>query len=161
MFSPIARINVNPLLPKNMRFDSKTALVLLRKEMLRRIKANIRQEAFSARAKTRLFKAMSVRIGPKSVTVVANDPAFRALLEGRKRQQMTWLLKAKGPIPIVLDSGELIFRSVTPRSMENKGWFHPGKEPTTVIERARVEAKKVVKARILKILRQMILEGRR
>ena len=69
---------------------------------------------------------------------------------------MTWLVKARAPIPIITDEGKLIFRSATPKSMADGKWVHPGREPKTFIERAKKEARKFVQENISKeILRQL------
>jgi hypothetical protein len=69
---------------------------------------------------------------------------------------MTWLTKAQAPIPIVTDDGELIFRSATPKSMQDGKWVHPGRQPTTVIERAKKAAREVVKKRLGTELRKQL-----
>ena len=92
---------------------------------------------------------MGVKTGPSSITITAKHPAFMPLLDGQKAEQMAWLTKARRPIPIITEEGELIFRSATPRSMQRGSWYHPGRKPTTVIERARKEARAVVKKRIV------------
>ena len=157
MFAPavhVARINVKPLLPLGelRKLTPKNVIKRLRKEILREIRMNIRQEAFSPAAKRLLLKALKIKLGPNSVTVIATHPAFKALLGGQRPGQMTWLTKARRPIPIVLDSGKIIFRSATPKSMKDGKWVHPGRQPTTVIERARKAARAVMKRRIKKEL---------
>lgn len=159
MFAPgpkALRTNLKPLLPAGALdgFNPEKFLKKLERQLLKRIQANIRQEAFSTPAKNRLMRGFRTQIGPKSVTVIATDPAFRPLLQGQRPGQMRWLLKARAPIPIVLDSGELIFRSATPASMSNGSWYHPGRKPTTVLERAREEARATVRKEIKKLFRQ-------
>ena len=55
------------------------------------------------------------------MVVVAKHPGFRPLLEGRKQQQMKWLVKATRPIPSSDSSGSVI--SPNP-------WVRPGSVPT-------------------------------
>lgn len=159
MFVPgpkVTRVNLKPLIPEGTLedFNPERFLQKLERLTLRNIERNIRQEAFSPAAKKRLIEGMRVERGPKSITVIATDPAFRPLLEGQKPGQMRWLVKAQRPIPIVLDSGELIFRSATPQSMSNGSWYHPGRKPTTVIERAKEAARETVKKEIKGLLKQ-------
>lgn len=166
MFAPgpkVTRVNLKPLLPEGTLedFNPERFLKKLERRILKSLKTKIRQEAFSPAAKQRLLQGMTTKLGPRSVTVIATDPAFRPLLEGQKAGQMRWLMKARAPIPIVLDSGELIFRSATPRSMANGKWYHPGRQPTTVIERAKAEARAVVKKEIKKLLQQQLREAMR
>lgn len=125
-------------------------------QMIKSIRANIMQEAFSPAAKKRLKRGFEVTVGPRSITILAKDPAFRPLIEGQRAGQMFWLVKAQAPIPIVLDSGELIFRSATPQSMANGSWRHPGRTPTTVIERAKDVVRSEMKEHAKKLLRQQL-----
>lgn len=128
----------------------------LKREVLKQIRANIQQEAFSPEAKKALMRGMKTEVTANSVTIIATHPAFIPLLRGRKAGQMTWLVKARAPIPIVLDSGELIFRSATPRSMDDGSWYHPGRAKTTIIERARETARNVVRKRMREEIRKQI-----
>lgn len=156
MYAPkfVARINYKPLVPVEgfEPFRPERILKRMKREVLKQIRKSILQETFSVAAKKRLTQGMRVKLGPRSITVEAIDKAFLPLLDGQKSGQMKWLVKAKRPIPIVLDNGKLIFRWATPRSMKNKRWIHPGREPVGVIERARKAARKVIKKRIKKEL---------
>lgn len=158
MFSPqfVGRINYKPLIPVGGfdKFDPHKILKRMRREIIKQLKTAIMQETYSFAAKKRLQEGMEVKIGPRSVTVIAKDPAFRPLLEGQKSGQMKWLTKAKRPIPIVLDNGKLIFRSATPKSMANGKWIHPGRQPRTVLARARKAARNALRKRIKKELRK-------
>jgi hypothetical protein len=161
MFGPglkIARINMGPLLPERMlsKFDPVKFWKEVERQLISHIRANIRQEVFSAAARKRLNTGFRIEMGPNSVTVVATDPAFRPLLQGQKRQQMRWLVKAQAPIPIITDEGELIFRSATPASMANGSWWHPGRKPTTVIERARDAVREHMKGQAKKLVQQQL-----
>ena len=161
MFAPglkISRVNLKPLLPKQalLNFNPERFLKKLERLMLKSIRLKIQQEAFSPAAKKRLREGIKAELGPKSVTIIATDPAFRPLIEGQKPGQMRWLMKAQRPIPIVLDSGEVIFRWASPRSMANGSWYHPGRKPTTVIERAKAEARAVAKKEVKKLLLQQL-----
>jgi hypothetical protein len=158
----ITSAKLKPLIPTGLtRFDPKRVLRSLEREVLKSLRGKILQEAFSPRAKRALTQGVQVTYGPKSITVVATHPAFIPLLEGQRKKQMTWLTKARAPIPIVTDDGKLIFRWATARSMRNGSWVHPGREPTTVIERAKEEARKVIKARMTKELRKQMRESLR
>lgn len=150
----VGRINLKPLAsPEELqRFKPERVLKSLQRDVLKSIKGKIMQETFSPEAKRLLLRSVTTKIGPSSLTVIAKHPAFIPLLKGQKPGQMRWLTKARRPIPIVLDSGELIFRSATARSMRNGSWYHPGRRPTTVIERARKEARAEVRKRIKKEL---------
>ncbi len=154
----VTRMNLRSLVPDRTltSFHPEKFLKEVERELLKSIRKKIRQEAFSTRAKKRLTQGFEVKLGKNSVTVIAKDPAFRPLLEGQHPGQMRWLVKARAPIPIVLDSGELIFRSATPRSMDNGKWMHPGRKPTTVIERAKAEVRTMMATKAKELmLRQL------
>lgn len=161
MFIPgiyVTRVNFKPLIrPYDLsQINAEATLKRLRREIMKQLKARIQQETFSPAAKRMLLKSFEAKIGPRSVTVIAKHPAFRPLLEGQRKGQMTWLRKAKKPIPIITDSGELIFRSATAKSMDDGRWIHPGREPTTVIEKTRKIARETLKKHIKKELAQQL-----
>jgi len=164
MFAPniVTHIKYKPLIPKGEleRFDSQKVLKSLRREVLKEIKKKILQEPFSQAAKKALLDGFRITTGARSITIEATDPRFRYLLEGRRNRQMTWLTKARVPIPIITDSGDVIFRSASPRSMKNGSWYHPGKAPSKVIDKAREAAREVIKrrlrAQLKKHLRQVL-----
>jgi len=131
----------------------------LQQSLLKRIRTKIMQGAFSERARKALYNGVAVRVGPSSVTIVATHPAFKPLVEGRRPRQMTWLTKATRPIPIVLDSGEVIFRNATPRSMENGSWYHPGRKPTDIVDVVRTEAKEAIKKRVAADLKKQLRQA--
>jgi len=159
----VSRMNLRPLLPDRTfaSFNPQRFLKEVERELLKSIRRKIRQEAFSPAAKKRLSTGFEVKLGKNSLTVVAKDPAFRPLLEGQRQGQMRWLTKARAPIPIVTDSGELIFRSATPKSMDNGSWYHPGRKPTTVIERAKAEIREVMKDRAKQLLQRQLKDAMR
>ena len=156
----ITSAKLKPLLPADsLNVNSEKVLRSLQREVLKRLRGKILQEAFSVRAKRALSQGVKVKIGKKSITIQAIHPAFIPLLQGQRQGQMTWLTKARAPIPIVLDDGTLIFRSATAKSMKNGSWLHPGRNPTTVIEKATKEAREVVKARMVDELRKQLRRG--
>jgi hypothetical protein len=154
---PRFRINLRPLIPQGaVDIDAKKVLKSAQREILKALRTEIQGEAFSPRAKRALKNGVGTKLGPNSITIIAKHPAFFPLVEGQKREQMTWLTKATRPIPIELDNGELIFRNATPRSMSMGSWYHPGRRGTTVIERARKAARKVLKGRLSKELQRQL-----
>jgi len=154
----VARVNLKPLLSLDEVAQLSPGRVLrsLRNEILKTLRGMILDEAFSPAAKKALARGLKTKMGPKSLTVIATHPAFFPLVKGRERGQMKWLMKAKSPIPIVLDSGEVIFRSASAKSMADGRWIHPGHQPTTLIERARRQARSVVKKRMKKALQKQL-----
>lgn len=137
------------------------ALQLLKTDVLRRIRQKLIQSTFSDRAKKSLARALSVKIGPSSLTIEAKHPAFALMLKGQHKGQMKWLRRARVPIPIITETGELIFRSATARSMRNKKWMHPGRPPYDFVEKAKVEAKAQIRKRILKELQTVAAKAAR
>jgi hypothetical protein len=149
MFFPQFRINLKPLLPKGaVELDAKKVLKGVQREILKNLRDEIQAQAFSSRAKRALKKGVTTKIGTNSIKIVATHPAWFPLLDGQKKEQMKWLTKAVRPIPILLDNGELIFRNATPRSMARGRWYHPGRRPTTVVQKARKITREVIKRRL-------------
>ena len=152
----VTRINLRPLLPPGAleRVNPSRVLKSIHRELVKKVQAEILKTGFSHRAKAALKDGFEIRQGRNSVTIVATHPGFRPLLEGRRMRQMRWLVKATRPIPIITEQGELIFRNATPRSMENGSWYHPQRRPTGVLERAKEEAREVIKARVIQEIRK-------
>lgn len=78
---------------------------------------------------------------------------------GQKTGQMRWLRRSPTPIPIVLDSGEVIFRTASARSMNDGKWMHPGRKPSRIVDLARKDARKIVLDKIKKELRKQFRES--
>lgn len=129
-------------------YDVEAALDKLSGEILKRIRSRIKQTAYSDGAKKRLSKALSTRIKAASLQVVVKDPLWGYLVNGQRRQQMAWLRKATAPIPIVTESGKVIFRSATAKSLSDGRWVHPGRKPLDLVDSAIREARTVIKKRI-------------
>lgn len=159
----ITRINLKPLVPAGalQKVNADKILKTLEREVIRQIKSKIFQDTFSHRAKRVLSEGFKVKVGKNSITVIAMHPGLRPLLEGQRPGQMRWLVKSPTPIPIITDRGELIFRNASPRSMENGSWYHPGHKPTTVLERAREAARKVIREKVGEDLRRQVRAGMR
>ena len=144
-----ARVYVRPLLPDKFKANPDAFLKQIKTVLLRKIRSKLLQETFSQRAKKSLAKAIKVELRPSSLRVVVRHPAFRPLVYGQKKGQMKWLTKAKRPIPIITETGELIFRNATARSMKNGRWIHPGRQPSAFVDRARKEAKAFLKEKFM------------
>jgi hypothetical protein len=159
-FVTVGQINLKPLVTSAAalrKIDPEAVLRKLRADVMKRVKNNIMmQTTFSTRARAALSRALKVVAKASSIQITANHPAFRPLLMGREGGQMRWLVKARAPIPIITEEGELIFRSATPRSMKNGKWIHPGHEPTTIIEKARKEAREHIKKAIKRDLQRQV-----
>lgn len=155
---PVFRIYLKPLVSTQGvgEINTKKVLQSVQRELLKAIRDEVQKSAFSSRAKRALAAGVGTKMSPNSVQIIAKHPAFFPLVEGQRRQQMAWLTKAKRPIPIILDNGELIFRSATPRSMARGRWYHPGRQPTTLIDRARKRTREIIKKRLTKEARRLL-----
>ncbi len=151
-------IRYSPLvLPANLA--GKTLTQVLREaqaEILRVVRRSIMQSTYSAAAKRALSSYLKVELGPASMTVTSSHPAFLPMLAGQKRGTMTWLKKARSPIPIVTEQGELIFRTATARSMAHGGWQHPGRASTGILEQARDAGREILRERLAAAIRTQI-----
>jgi hypothetical protein len=63
---------------------------------------------------------------------------------------MLWLRKATRPIPIVTETGEVIFRNATTASMRRGSWVHPGHPTLSIMAKAKEAARKIVRKRLAK-----------
>ncbi len=153
-----SRVYLKPLLPgEAFKGDIELVLRQSKNDLLRRIRAKLMATAFSRRAKKALSKALKVEIKPSSLVVTVLHPAFRPLVEGQKKGKMRWLLKAQRPIPIITDSGKLIFRNATAKSMgTKKRWVHPGRPPSDFLTTAKAESRAFLKQKFEKELRAQV-----
>lgn len=154
-FEKVTSVYGRPFL-KDLETSPEKALKALRNEIAYRINKKLQASNLSDRAKKAFAKSIRVRVGPSSIIIETRHHALNTIIEGQKKGQMKWLLKAKVPIPIITDTGELIFRNATPRSMANGKWIHPGREPSDFIELAKREAKEVVRKRIVEELKKVV-----
>ncbi len=152
------RVYLKPLLPTRplRNLDLDYVLRRAKRDLLRRVKGKLLQTTFSDRAKKALAEKIRIEIKPSSLRIVSNHPAFAPLLRGQKSGQMTWLTKARRPIPIITESGELIFRNATARSMANGHWFHPGRKPSDFVDKAKAESRAFLKQRLREDLKKQV-----
>lgn len=136
--------------------DVDQVLARMKGQFLRRLKVQLQQAPFSPEAKRAFAKAMQVEVKKSSLLVTITHPAWRPLVEGQRKGPMIWLQKAQTPIPIVTETGEVIFRRATPRAMASGKWVHPGRKPSTFVEKARREAKEWAKKALPDLLRREI-----
>lgn len=161
------RMRIAPLMPNGISTDKgvEVALRIARRDLMRRLKRKLSQTAFSRRAKAAFQRALKIETKPASLAVTINHPAFEPLVRGRKKRQMKWLKKANRPIPIITETGKLIFRNANARSLTWKngpmtgpnvgkkpGWVHPGRPPQDFVERAKAEAREFLKEKLKKEL---------
>lgn len=159
----VSRVYGKPLTKALQGVRLERAFQLLSRDILKRVRAKILQTAFSDAAKKRLAKALKVKVGPSSLQIVVKDPLWRYLLDGRKEREMTWLRKARKPIPIVTETGKVIFRSGQPgvvqsgpREGATPRWYFPGRDPVDVMSHALKESRKVIRAKLAKEVAQQM-----
>jgi hypothetical protein len=150
----LAKIYGKPLV-KGLEASPDKALQRVKFSVLRRLRDKLVQAPFSERAKRALAKSLQVVVGESSLTLYSKHPAFVQLMRGQKKGQMTWLAKARAPIPIITESGELIFRFATIKSMKDGKWVHPGRPPYNFIEKAKDEAKNQIRKAMVAELRRI------
>jgi len=153
-----SRVYLKPLLPGELPGDRDVSVFLKhsKRDLLRRVRSKLKQTTFSDRAKRALSKALKIEVKPSSLRIVALHPAFAPLVKGQKAEQMTWLTKARRPIPIVTERGEIIFRSATAKSMQDGRWIHPGRRPSDFIEKAKKESRAFLKTKFEKEVRKQV-----
>ena len=157
----LSRTYGKPLIRELQGINIERALASYSKAILSRIRKEIRQTAFSDAARKRLSKALRTEIGPSSLRLYVRDPLWGYLIKPypTPAYSMSWLKKAKTPIPIVTESGEVIFRSATAKSLSDGRWVHPGRPPMKLVERAKKAALETIRAKLAKdVIR--ILQGK-
>lgn len=158
----LQQVYLKPLLPKGFErlIDPDHALRILQRDLLKRMRSAFKlQDAFSLRARIALAKSLKVRVLKSSIRVSTKHPAFRPLVLGMTSRQMTWLTKAKTPIPIITESGKLIFRRATAKSMADGRWIHPGHPPTDLLDKVRKESREYVKQRVTEEIQRQIRQA--
>lgn len=126
------------------------------KEAIEEVKKEIRRTSFKGQPKD-LLDSFSYRVEGKSTLVLESDhPAAKYLDKGVKAHQMTYLAKSDKPIPILTDEGEVIFRSATPKSMQEGKWQHPGIKGKNFLDRGVDKAREKVKERIAESIKDRI-----
>ena len=154
MYAIGARLYMKPLSPGDLSYiDIKKVMQSGKRALLRRLRGRLLQQtAFSPAAKATLNKSIRIKVLASSLQIVSSHPAFLPLVKGQKKEQMTWLTKARAPIPIVLDSGRMIFRNATPASMERGAWWHPGRKPTDYINKAKMLTREFMRTQMMKAM---------
>lgn len=143
-----SRLYLKPLFSENMTpVEPEEVLRRAKTDLMRRIKRELTQTTLSDRAKKALSRALTIEVRQSSLVIIGRHPGFGPLLRGQKKEQMKWLVKAKAPIPIVTDEGELIFRTASSRSMANGRWWHPGRPKQDFVERAKKKSREFLKAK--------------
>lgn len=100
---------------------------------------------------TRLLQSFTFEVNGETLTVSSDHPAAKYLNEDVKPHQMIYLQKAKRPIPIITEQGDVIFRQPSSKSMSRGGWRHPGISGKHFLDRGKEAAQKVVEDAVSKV----------
>jgi hypothetical protein len=146
-------------LVKGLDISPERALRRVKQSVLYRVRQKLFQSNFSDRAKRAFAKAITIEQGPSSLTILSSHPGFVNMMRGRKKRQMSWLTKARAPIPIITDSGDLIFRSATVKSMRDGKWVHPGRGPHDFVDKAKEEAKVSIRKAVLSEMKKVFSDA--
>lgn len=106
------------------------------------------KDAFKGGGK-RIRKSVSYTIGKSSVTFHISQIGIYHNY-GVRRHKMEYLKKAKRPIPITLENGEVIFRWASKKSMSTRGsWYHPGIKAKAFLEKGTAKTKQEFRKRLI------------
>lgn len=140
---------------RDLDISAEKALRRIKQSVLTRIRQKLFQSNFSDRAKRSFAKAIQIDQGQSSLTIYSKHPGFTNMMRGRKNKQMNWLVKARAPIPIITDNGDLIFRSATMKSMNEGKWIHPGRSPYDFMDKVKKEAKDQIRKAVMTEMRKV------
>ena len=112
------------------------------------IQAEIRRASFK-RLPLDLLRSFDYTVQGDQLVIRSDHPAAGYLNRGVRAYQMTHLTKARRPIPIVKDNGEVVFRSATKASMRDGKWRHPGFRGLNFIERGAKRALDTIRQQAL------------
>lgn len=109
------------------------------------LQAHVREEIYtskwsSPKAAHSVARSIHFELGTDYVILYTTKPYIEYHNDGVKKQQMTWLTKAKKPIPL-RRNGATIFRWATPASMARGSWWHPGIVPKKFVERGMAKGR--------------------
>lgn len=122
------------------------------------IKKEIRRLTFKGSAKN-LLDSFSYRVEGKSTLIIeSNHPAVKYLDKGVRSYQMKHLTKADKPIPIVMDDGSVIFRTATPKSMQEGKWVHPGIRGKNFLDKGLEKAREKIKEKVKEDIKNRLLK---
>lgn len=133
----------------------------LQKEAPRIIKKAITDEIKRAsfrKTPTRLIKSFEVNVDKDRVEVTSDHPASEYLNRGVARYQMRHLTKSSSPIPIIKDTGEVIFRAASSKTMRDGKWYHPGIKGKHFLDKGIKRGKEALKEEAVKAFKQEFLK---
>lgn len=152
-----------PLIPPEAidRINMNRVLKMMSRSLLARLRVNLSRAPVTERARRAFAKSIKVEVKAKTIVLSTSHPGFMPVLKGQAKGQMSWLTKARAPIPLITDGGEVIFRSATPKSMADGKWKHPGRAPTKVIEMAKEGMREKAREFVMEELRRSVRKAKR
>lgn len=108
------------------------------------VKKEIKRSSWN-RKPNDLIDSFSYEVKGSTMIIKSDHPATKYVDKGVKPHQMIYLEKAKRPIPIITDSGDVIFRTPSSQSMKDGGWQHPGFKGKHFLDRGVEKARERVK----------------
>lgn len=147
-------------LPESNRVESvkQEALERVGKAAIKAIQKEIRRSSWN-RSPRNLLNSFTYEVKGSSVRISSDHPATEYLNRGVKPHQMTYLTKAERPIPIITETGELIFRYATDQSMRDGKWQHPGFKGKHFLERGVEAAREEVKSELASAYKKLLAEA--
>lgn len=133
--------------PEEIEKEKQKALERAGKYALEEIKKEINRAAWKS-SPSDLINSFSYEVKDSSIEIKSDHEAVKYQDKGVKPHQMIYLQKAKNPIPIMTEKGEVIFRNASSQSLKGGGWQHPGFKGKNFIDRGVSKAKEKVKEEI-------------
>lgn len=136
--------------------EVKKAMDRLGKVAVAAFQKEVRRSSWN-RTPNNLINSFKYEVKPDgSLRVSSDHPAAKYLDKGVAPGQMTYLQKAERPIPIITDSGDVIYRTPSFQSMRNGQWRHPGISGKHFLERGQEAAKKAMKEEVAEVCRDLL-----
>lgn len=115
--------------PENRRFFQEMGRTIVRE-----IRSEISRHSFDG-SPVDLMSSFDWDLYRGKLVISSDHPAVEYLNFGVEEHVMEYL-EGAGPIPIMKDNGDVIFRKATPQSMDDGSWVHPGLQGQHFLERA-------------------------
>lgn len=146
-------------LAKGLGVSPSAILRVGQREVLQKVRQSLTDPHLSSEARRSFARAMTIKIQGNRMRILVKHPGWIPVVEGQPKTIMRWLTHAKAPIPIVTDTGRVIFRWASPRAMANGQWMFPGRKPTDVPNKLQEAATKVLRERVEQAIRQQLRQA--
>lgn len=105
---------------------------------------------------TRLLDSFDYEVSGSTMVIKSDHPAAKYLNKDVQPHQMIYLERAKRPIPIITDDGEVIYRTASSQSMADGSWQHPGIKGKHFLDRGVEKARERVKEELVKEYQDLV-----